>query len=112
MSGIMSFLTKKACDETDDSIVIPSFEELGMKEPAMAALWRDNQIIPVCVGCTMMLEFCGMLTRLRERVLNPRQPDFIFAVYVIARPYTLEDCQKIVADRHRGNAGEKWGEMP
>jgi hypothetical protein len=83
-----------------------------LKEPAMAALLRNNQIIPLCIGCTTMLEFCGMLTRLSERELNPRQPDFLFAVYEIKPPYTLEDCQKIVNDRHKGNAGEKWGEMP
>jgi hypothetical protein len=83
-----------------------------MKEPALAALMWNNQIIPVCVGCTTMLEFCGMVTRLSERELNRRQPDLLFAIYEIKRPYTLEDCQKIIGNRHKGNACEKWGEMP
>jgi hypothetical protein len=83
-----------------------------LKEPVLAALLRDRKIIPLCVGCTTMLEFCGMVTRLEERLLNPRQPGFYLFLYEIKAPYTLEDCQKIVNDRHKGNAGEKWGEMP
>jgi hypothetical protein len=83
-----------------------------MKEVVMAALARNEQVIPLCVGCTTMLEFCGMLTRLDERELNARQPGFYFVLYGIKPPHTLADCQRIVADRHKGNAGEKWGELP
>jgi hypothetical protein len=82
------------------------------KETVAAALARDDQIIPVCVGCTSMLEFCGMVERVNERLINPRQPGFYSVLYEIKPPHTLADCQKLIGRRHKGNAGERWGELP
>jgi hypothetical protein len=84
-----------------------------MKQVAMAALWRDDiaTVVPLCVGCTSILEFCGMLARRSEHPLNPRQPDCLFVLYEIKPPHTLAACQSIVADRHKGNLGENWGEL-
>jgi hypothetical protein len=74
----------------------------------MAALALDEQTIPVCIGCTMMLEFCGLLARRCENETN----NVLFVLYELKAPNTLADCQRIVDDRHKGNAGERWGEMP
>ena len=76
----------------------------------MSALLRDGELIPVCNGCTEVLERRGMVRRVREvpmAVANAPPETFSHATFEIAFPYTVEGCREAIADRH---VGELWGE--
>lgn len=81
-------------------------------EVLMSALLRDGELIPVCNGCTEILEKRGMVRRVREvpmPVANAPPETFSHATFEIAFPYTVEGCREAIADRHTGHP---WGELP
>jgi hypothetical protein len=61
----------------------------------------------VCNGCTRVLETMGVVRRIGERPINERQQEFVTAWFRIVEPYTLADCQREIAYRHRDR--KVWG---
>jgi hypothetical protein len=81
-------------------------------EMLMAAVLRDREIIPVCNGCTLLLEERGMVRRVREiamDVINAPPETYSFVTFEIAFPFTVEGCRAAIAHQHKGHP---WGELP
>jgi hypothetical protein len=81
-------------------------------EMLMAALLRDRELIPLCCGCTAILEQRGMVRRVAEAplpVANEPPGTYSLVTFEIAFPYTVEGCREAIADRH---IGPPWGELP
>jgi hypothetical protein len=80
-------------------------------EIVLSTLVMPGEIVPVCNGCTETLYRVGLLRKIAERPINPRQLQFTHAVFTLDYGVTLADCQGVVPG-HIGNAGEAWGKLP
>lgn len=76
-----------------------------MPETALALLIvKGAEPHQICIACSQQLEARGMLRRVRERPINERMPDYVTTWFEIAEPYSLTDCQFMIADCHVGHA--------
>jgi hypothetical protein len=80
-------------------------------EMLIATLLRDGALIPVCCGCTEILERRGMVRRVKEVAMpisNAPPETYSQVIFEIAFPYTIEGCHEVIGARHTGGT---WGEL-
>lgn len=75
-------------------------------EPVLAFLITADGPRQTCVGCSELLLEKGMLRVMMDRPFSEQQPEHAVRFYALADDFTMDDCRRLIRDRHIGPA---WG---